>query len=157
MSTRARVLLIALLPLCAHIPGDAGRKVASAEIESFNRKFQELHLKMDNAGVLALWEEDGVALMPGQPPLVWKPAITAWLNKVTAGTAGSKVTAEDLQFHDIIVSGDWASEWATEHQVVEQSGKPAFEGYGKLALVLHRSPNGEWKIKQEMWNSAPRP
>jgi ketosteroid isomerase-like protein len=36
-------------------------------------------------------------------------------------------------------------------------GKPAIEGYGKMALVLHREGSGEWKVKQEMWNAAPRP
>jgi ketosteroid isomerase-like protein len=36
-------------------------------------------------------------------------------------------------------------------------GKPPIEGYGKMMLVLHREANGEWKIKQEMWNAAPRP
>jgi len=63
-----------------------------------------------------------------------------------------------MEFHDIQVSGDWASEWATEHQVVQPpDGKPVSEGYGKMALVLRREAGGEWKVKQEMWNAAPRP
>jgi hypothetical protein len=36
-------------------------------------------------------------------------------------------------------------------------GKPDFDGYGKMALVLHRDANREWKIKQEMWNASPKP
>jgi ketosteroid isomerase-like protein len=63
-----------------------------------------------------------------------------------------------MEFHDIRVCGEWASEWATEHQVVQTpDGKPVIESYGKMALVLHRGANGEWKVQQEMWNAAPRP
>jgi len=72
--------------------------------------------------------------------------------------AGRGVTKEEMEFHDIQVCGDWASEWATEHQVAQApEGKPNFEGYGKMALVLHREAGGEWKIKQEMWNVSPKP
>jgi hypothetical protein len=124
-------LLTGAVRMKARESEDAGRK----EIEAFNRRYVELHLKMDTAGVLALWEEDGVDLMPGY-----------------------KVTKQDMEFHDIRVCWDWASEWASEHQVVQPpEGKPPIEGYGKMALVLHREANGEWKVQQEMWNVAPKP
>ncbi len=35
--------------------------------------------------------------------------------------------------------------------------KPLIEGYGKIALVLHRDESGQWKIIQEMWNDTPQP
>jgi hypothetical protein len=42
-----------------------------------------------------------------------------------------------------------------EHQVVQPpSGKPAMDGRGKILLILHKDAQGEWKIQQEMWNSA---
>jgi ketosteroid isomerase-like protein len=153
---RETILVFFLLLAPLGSAGRAGQASAKDEIEAFNRKFVELHLKMDHAGVLAMWADDGVDLMPGMAPLIGKPAIAAWLKGLEPQLAGSKVTTEDLQFHDIHVSGDWASEWAEEHQAVEREGKPRFEGYGKLALVLHRE-EGQWKIKQEMWNSSPRP
>ncbi|MBI1750136.1 MAG: nuclear transport factor 2 family protein [Acidobacteria bacterium] len=128
------------------------------EIEAFNKKFVELHLKLDTAGVLALWAEDGVDLMPGEAPLIGKKTIVAWVEAIVSKMPGYEVNKEEVEFHDIQVSGDWASEWATEHQVVQPpEGKPPIEGYGKMILVLHREANGEWKIKQEMWNAAPRP
>ena len=41
-----------------------------------------------------------------------------------------------------------------EHQVAEgPPGKPAFDGHGKILLILHKD-GGEWKIQSEMWNSA---
>ena len=62
----------------------------------------------------------------------------------------------ELDFRGIEVSGDWASEWAFEHQVVQppDRAKPAFDGRGKMLLVLHREADGSWRIKREMWNQG---
>jgi len=129
---------------------------ARIEIDAFNKKFTELHLKMDTPGIMAMWAEDGVDLMQGEATLGGRK--TAWVEEILSKMPGYKVTKEEMEFHDIQVCGDWATEWATEHQVAQApEGKPNFEGYGKMALVLHREANGEWKIKQEMWNASPKP
>lgn len=130
---------------------------ARSEIDAFNKKFVELHLKMDTPGTMAMWSVDGVDLMQGEAPIVGRKTITTWVEDVLAKIPGYKVTKEEMEFHDIQVCGDWATEWATEHQVAKApEGKPDFDGYGKMALVLHRE-SGEWKIKQEMWNASPKP
>ena len=129
---------------------------ARSEIDAFNKKFLELHLKMDTPGIMAMWAEDGVDLMQGEAPIAGRKAITAWVEGVVAKIPAYKVTKEAMEFHDIQVCGDWATEWATEHQVAKApEGKPDFDGYGKMAFVLHRE-GGEWKIKQEMWNASPK-
>ena len=139
---------------CA-IAGGAGN--ARAEIEAFNRRYVELHQKMDTEGIFATWAEDGVDLMPGEDPLIGKKAIVEWVENIVAKMPGYKVVKEEMEFHDIQIFGDWASEWATEHQVVQPpDGKPVIESRGKMALVLHREANGEWKVKQEMWNPSPK-
>lgn len=157
MHLMTRLPAVALLGFAACRTGGTSVIKSDGEIESFNRKFVELISNTDDAGMLAIWDDGGVDLMPGEVPLVGKPAIAAWLKDIESGSPGSRVTKEDVQFHDIQVSGDWASEWATEHQVVQPQGKPPTEGYGKLALVLHRDSGGTWRIRQEMWNDAPRP
>jgi uncharacterized protein (TIGR02246 family) len=148
------VLLMATAGLKARTADDAGRK----EIEAFNKRYVELHLKMDTAGILALWAEDGVDLMPGDAALIGRTKISAWVEDILAKMPGYKVMRQEMEFHDIHVCGEWASEWATEHQVVQPpDGKPVIDSYGKMALVLHREANGEWKVQQEMWNAAPKP
>jgi len=113
---------------------------------------------MDTAGVLALWTEDGVDLMPGEAAMIGKKKIVARVEDIVTKMPGNKVTKQEMEFHDIQVCGDGASEWATEHQVVQPpDGKPPIENFGKMALVLHREANGEWKVQQEMWNAAPKP
>jgi len=146
--------LVAAVGIKARTPDDTGRK----EIEAFNKRYVELHLKMDTAGILALWAEDGVDLMPGDAAMIGRKKISAWVEDIVAKMPGFKVTKEEMEFHDIHVCGEWASEWATEHQVVQPpEGKPPIEGYGKMALVLHREANSEWKVQQEMWNAGPKP
>lgn len=127
------------------------------EIEAFNNRYIEMHLKMDTQEIFDTWAEDGVDLMPGMEPMIGKKAIVAWVEKIVSQMQGYKVVKEEVEFHDLHVSGDCVSEWATEHQVVQPPGKEKIiESRGKMALVLHREKSGEWKIAQEMWNAAPQ-
>jgi ketosteroid isomerase-like protein len=88
------------------------------EIDAFNAKFLEGHLQMDAAAILGMWAEDGVSLLPETAPLVGKTAITKFLTGVTAQLKGYRMEKMELDFQGIEVSGDWASEWALEHQLV---------------------------------------
>ena len=124
------------------------------EIEAFNKRFTAAHLKMDNTAVISMWAEDGVSLLPGMDPLTGKGSIAKWLEDITARMPGYHVVKQQNDFHDILVSGDWASEWATTVQVTQPpEGKAPIEVHGKILLVLHKE-DGRWKIKQEMWNTA---
>ncbi|MBI2681334.1 MAG: nuclear transport factor 2 family protein [Candidatus Solibacter usitatus] len=146
--------LVSLLTAAARPKQDAGRK----EIDAFNQRYLGLHQKMDTAGIFSLWAEDGVDLMPGDAPLIGKKKIVAWVEDVLAKMPGYQVIKQEMEFHDIHVSGNWASEWVTEHQVVQPpDGRPPIETYGKMALVLHREANGTWKVQQEMWNAGVKP
>lgn len=132
-----------------------GQAPEQKEIQAFNAKFREVTLKMDNAGLMALWDEDGTTLLPGMAPISGKETISKWLNDVIAKMPGYKVTKQENDFHDIQVSGDWASEWGTTHQVVQPpDGKPEIDVHGKILLVLHKGKDGVWRIRQEMWNTG---
>ena len=111
---------------------------------------------MDNAAVVALWAEDGVSLLPEMEPIRGRAEIARFMNEVTAKTSGYKVLAHDNQWHDLQVTGDWATEWAeTRQQVQPPDGKPAITIYGKMLLVLRREKD-EWKIARESWTSSPK-
>src|SRR5580692_9856120 len=64
------------------------------EIDAFNKRYVELHLKMDTAGIFATWAEDGVGLMPGEAPLIGKKAIVAWVENILSQMPGYKVVKE---------------------------------------------------------------
>lgn len=129
--------------------------IADAGIQAFNHKLEDATRNMDNAATLALWAEDGISLLPSTKPIVGKPAIAAFLESVTASLQGAKMQKFEMQCFAIDVSGDLATEWCTEHQVVLISaGKPPFDGRGKMLLVLRKVPDGAWRVEREMWNQA---
>ena len=128
---------------------------ANAEIQVFNHKLEDATLRMDNAATLALWTEDGISLLPSTKPIVGKPAIAAFLESVTASIKGAKMQKFEMECFAIDVSGNLATEWCTEHQIVQMpGGKPPFDGRGKMLLVLRRGSDGNWRMKREMWNQA---
>jgi uncharacterized protein (TIGR02246 family) len=152
-----KTLMIVFLLLTANFP--LTMKGASpdprAEIEAFNRKLENATRSMDNTATLALWVEDGISLLPSTKPIEGKTAIATFLEGVTAQIHGAKMETFELKCFAIDVSGDLASEWCAEHQVVLMpDGKPPFNGRGKMLLVLRKGRDGNWRIEREMWNQA---
>ena len=147
---RASIRLLSLCLLLIAVMGNA-QTTAATQISALNQKFTEAIRLMDNAAVLSLWDDEGVTLLPGMAPVKGRAAIKSFMDEGTAKSAGVKVVSHDSEFHDLQISGDWASEWAITTQVVQPPDKPQFTIRGKMLLVLHRSSNGEWKIKTEAW------
>ncbi len=161
---RASAGAASMAPAATAPPASPAASAASAtpsvraEILDFNRRFAAAGLHMDNAAVMALYADDSVSLLPGMAAMVSKKTIADWLAGMVAEMPGYRVTRNDLEAQDIRIMGDWASEWATTHQIVQPpGGKPPIDTHGKILLVLHREIPGGWKIVQEMWNGAPPP
>lgn len=149
-------LIAVLLPgLAMPIAGQAVAGDARAEIEGFNLRLDAATRSMDNAATMALWAEDGVSLLPDSKPTVGKAAIAAMLDGVTAQIKGARMEHFEMHCEGIEVSGDLASEWCNEHQVVNlPGGKPPFDGRGRMLLVLRRGGEGHWLLLREMWIPA---
>lgn len=148
-----------VLALIIALPVRAQRATATVhpEIDAFNNAFFDATRHMDTQGTLALWDDEGVSLLPSTKPIAGKAAITKFMNDVMASLSGAHMTKFEGECFDIQQSGDWASEWCTEHQLVAlPAGKPPFNGYGKMLLVLHRT-GGKWRLREEMWNQALAP
>lgn len=137
--------------------GHVTRGDPRAGIAAFNRALGDATRHMDNAATLALWDDDGVSLLPSAKPLIGKRAIAAFLKDVAARFPGGRMLSFTNDCHDIEVSGTWASEWCVEHQVVLFPGGKRFDGWGKMLLVLHRGDDGRWRLHEEMWNQAVPP
>jgi uncharacterized protein (TIGR02246 family) len=126
-----------------------------APIEAFNQKFEDATRRMDNAAILELWAEDGISLLPATKPVIGKAAIAAMMNAVTEQLKGARMDKFELRCSAIEVSGELATEWCSEHQIVIlPDGKPPFDGRGKMLLVLRRGADGRWRLLREMWNQG---
>lgn len=146
------LLVLALTGKAAAAPADGSAK---AGIEAFNQALDQATRAMDDQATLAMWEEDGVSLLPGTAPLIGKPALAKFLAMVRKQIAGGHMQSFESHCFDLQVSGDLASEWCEEHQVVNfTDGKRAFDGRGQMLLVMHRGADGQWRLRQEMWNQA---
>ncbi len=131
---------------------------AQEGLDRFNRALDAATRHLDNVATMALWEDDGVSLLPSMPPIEGKKAIARFLDDVTTRYPGGHMVTFEMACHTIAISGDSASEWCSEHQVVHFGGStPPFDGRGTMLLVLHRHADGEWRLKAEMWNPAPKP
>jgi uncharacterized protein (TIGR02246 family) len=145
------LLVAGALPMLAQTASQTPR----AEIEAFNRRFEDATRQMDNAATMALWAEDGISLLPSTEPIVGKAAIAAFMDRVTSQIKGAKMEKFELECFAIALSGDLATEWCNEHQVVQMpGGKPPFDGRGRMLLVLRKAPDGKWLLLREMWNQA---
>jgi ketosteroid isomerase-like protein len=158
---RTVAILALLCASCASPPTCPGPAVPAlavdrrAEVEAFNRATIDATLRMDNEALLGLWEEDGVTLLPGSDPVVGKPAIRAMLQKVATELAGARMRSFEMHCAGLEISGDVATEYCDEHQIVDlPAGKPPFDGRGKLLYVLHRGEGGTWRLRREMWNGS---
>lgn len=125
-----------------------------AELDHFNHALESATRHMNNSETLALWEDDGISLLPSTPPIAGKKAIAAVLDTVTKQFPAARMEKFEMQCFNAVVSGSWASEWCTEHQVVQLDADNKFDGWGKMLFVLHRGSDGEWRIQREMWNQA---
>jgi ketosteroid isomerase-like protein len=148
--------LIAAVPMSCNAAAAGNTSTPHEGIEAFNHALIEATTHMDNAATLALWEEDGITLLPQTKPAIGRKAISAFLDEAMKQLPNARMEKFEMKCHDIAASGDWASEWCEEHQRVQLGdGKPPFDGSGVLLLVLHRGVDGKWRMKREMWNQAP--
>jgi ketosteroid isomerase-like protein len=136
-------------------PAVAAPPDRQAEVERFNEATIDATKRMDEEATLALWEQDGVSLLPASAPVVGKPAIRAFLHKVLSSMPGARVRSFDMRCSGLEIEGDVATEYCEEHQIVDMpEGKPPFDGHGKLLYVLHRGADRTWRARREMWNAG---
>jgi ketosteroid isomerase-like protein len=160
MEIRARrTATVALAALCFAGAASAGAQGvdtdAKAGVDAFNAVMIKATRAMDNGALLALWDEDGTALLPSTPPIVGKAALTKFYTDVMAGLGDARMKSFEMQCSGLEISGNLATEYCTEHQVVDLgAGKPPFDGKGTMLFVLHRGRDGVWRLKREMWNPA---
>lgn len=131
---------------------------AQRTVDALNTAIADATRRMDNAASLAFWADDGISILPSAKVTRGKPAIAEYFAAVMKSIAGATMQSFDMRCFDLRTTGDLASEWCIEHQVVQLADKSIFDGWGKMAFVLRRNADGNWRLLQETWvQSEPEP
>lgn len=140
------------------VRGQSDAQSTSVAINELNSKLVDGCRNFDPDQTAALWDEDGVDLLPGMDPLVGKRTIQKWLKGVADQIKGAKILQCDVDWQRMQVAGDVAYEWGINTQTVQLPDRSEpMKNKGKITLILRRQADGGWKIALESWNSSPRP
>jgi uncharacterized protein (TIGR02246 family) len=108
----------------------------------------------DYSALLELWDDEGVAIPPGEEPIAGIDAIEKWLSQ--AGDTEYEITKYEHDFKERRIIGDWAFEWGTyASAAIPLEGGDPLESSGKLLRILRRQQDGEWKVARAIWNIDP--
>ena len=138
--------------------GETATQDSRKALDDFNRRFVDGCRKVNPAVTMDLWAEDGVDLLPGMEPMVGRSAISQWLSGLSEQMKGVKILQCDVDWKQIEIRDDVAYEWGINTQTVSLPDHPEpLKNEGKIALILRRQPDGQWKLALESWNNNPRP
>jgi uncharacterized protein (TIGR02246 family) len=151
----AAVGLIVMAAVLAPAGAKAQSRARSADmaaIEKLHEADAAATLAHDREQLLALWAEDGVALQPGQPPMVGKAAIRAAMDENFRLYPQLKVLKYSADVRDVQVSGDIAYEWGFFEATGKVSATAEASSFrARMLRVLRRQVDGSWKFARVMW------
>ena len=118
-----------------------------AAIEKLHQIDIEVTLSQDPKGLLDIFTEDAVRIVPGSPPAVGKQAIQAENEKGRAEYPGFKVLSYAPEYRNIQIEDGWACEWGEHEAQYKLSPEAAPASLrGKGFQVLRRQSDGSWKF-----------
>src|ERR1700739_764463 len=118
-----------------------------AAIEKLHQKDIEVTLPQDPKGLLDIFTDDAVRIVPGSPPAGGKQAIHAENEKGRAAYPGFKVLSYAPEYRNIQIENGWACEWG-EHEGKYKLSPEAppvslrLRGFD----VLRKQSDGSWKF-----------
>lgn len=104
----------------------------------------------DLEATLAYWSDDAIVMPPGQPSIVGKAAIRAFLQQ-TAAIPGFSITWEPEQA-TVASSGDLGYMIERNRVTMLDASGVEREQFGKAVTVWRKDPNGSWKCVIDTWN-----
>jgi len=123
-----------------------------AGIEKLHKDDITATIARDADALTALWDDDGVLLQPGTPPIVGKAAFHDFMKEALAKSPSVKVVKYVPDIRDIQVAGDAAYEWGYFEAAQRSSEQQAPQSLrAKLLRVMKRQPDGSWKFTRVMW------
>lgn len=107
----------------------------------------------DLEATLAYWSDDAVVMPPGQPSIVGKAAIRAFLQQ-TAAIPGFTITWEP-EHATVASSGDLGYMIERNRITMADASGVEREQFGKAVTVWRKDSSGSWKCVVDSWNENP--
>jgi uncharacterized protein (TIGR02246 family) len=121
-----------------------------AIIDQTNAKMADALQKADTAAIMAIYSDDAVVMMAGQP---------AWNGKAGIRQSGTEmlnaVKFSDIKFttSSVDVAGDYAIETGTLQLTLTPKGGKPMPDKGKYVTVWKKQADGSWKVYRDISNS----
>lgn len=145
--------LVALAGCAKSAPPAADTAADEAAVRAVNPAWFKAYNAGDVDAVAALYADDAVLNIPGQPPARGTAAIHESLAKDVAAGSGGGFSLNAPPTSEIGVSGDLAWEWNT-FTVTDKSGKTVDAG---KYVTVYKKKDGKWLIIRDIWNSDTPP
>ena len=117
---------------------------AESQVRAALQHYAQLIGKMDNAGIAALFTQDGEVVNPGRDPIKGPAAIEAFLKQFS----DYHVLSEMMIPQKTQVDGDRAEQEGTFKQRVRGPDGNVIDVSGTFTIVWIRDSSGAWRIQR---------
>ena len=117
---------------------------AESQVRAALQHYAQLIEKMDNAGIAALFTQDGEVVNPGRDPVKGPAAIEAFLKQFS----DYHVLSEMMIPQKTQVDGDRAEQEGTFKQRVRGPDGNVIDVSGTFTIVWIRDSSGAWRIQR---------
>ncbi len=152
MNNRSKtgVIVISLLAGCGQARQDT--PMLEADVEAIEYLLREQVAAVETGDVeaqLAIRTADVLEMPPDESPFIGIEAYRTWSKD---DPFSYQITAASMD--EIRVTGDWAySRFSFTWVLTPVSGGESVEVSGKGLWIVHRQPDGSWRIAREIWNN----
>ena len=116
----------------------------AAEVQAFWDEYARTNVAGDIESWIALWDENGVKMIPDYPPIVGRDNVLAFKQGASEKV---DVTSMSITNQDVAVSGDWAMVRGVYDAVkTPKDGSEPNIIDGWYESVLKRQPDGSWGL-----------
>ncbi|MGI9569801.1 MAG: YybH family protein [Desulfobulbia bacterium] len=153
---RLILILAALLSLSFIYPGNvlagAGDVSFSAAVEEIFDTYSSANMNKDVEGWIALWDEEGIKMVPNLPSIYGKSAIGEFKRKKSQspGELTMSIEVEDAQ-----EAGDFGFAHGTYFVSVKPKNGAAKSKQGKFLTIFKKQTDGSWKIYRDSVSTNP--
>ena len=117
---------------------------AESQVRAALQHYAQLIGKMDNAGIAALFTQDGEVVNPGRDPIKGPAAIEAFLKQFS----DYHVLSQTMIPQKTQVDGDHAQQEGTFKQRVRGPDGNVIDVSGTFTIVWIRDSSGAWRIQR---------